>query len=103
MKRLMLWLSLLFAFSQAMGQQDDAWDSIDPNGQVIHYEVPPGGELYRACVCTMTRGMRTCECTKPAPTVAETLKLETELDIQREVGLSMQTAPFPVLRGAAIK
>ena len=103
MKRLiLLWLSLLFAFSQAMGQ-DDSWYSIDPNGQVIHYDVPENGELYRLCLCTMTQGMRTCECTKPAATVAESAKLETELDIQRQVGLSMQTAPFPVMRGAGLK
>lgn len=96
-------IGLLLASSAPMAAQDDAWDSIDPNGQVIHYDVPENGELYRLCLCTMTQGMRTCECTKPAATVAESAKLETELDIQRQVGLSMQTAPFPVMRGAGLK
>lgn len=96
-------IGLLLASSAPMAAQDDVWDSIDPNGNVIHYDVPEGGELFRLCLCTMTQGMRTCECTKPAATVAESAKLETELDIQRQVGLSMQTAPFPVMRGAGLK
>ncbi len=70
-------LIIAAAFASTV-QAEPTWESVDAAGNplVYDYEVPPGGELLRACLCSAPHGTeRICQCTQPAPTLAEAMEL----------------------------
>ena len=70
-------LIIAAAFASSV-QAEPEWESVDAAGNplVYNYEVPPGGELLRACLCSAPHGTeRICQCTQPAPTLAEAMEL----------------------------
>lgn len=57
-------------------QADPEWETVDAAGNPVTYELPASGELLRACLCSAPYGNeRICQCTQPAPTLAESLAL----------------------------